>query len=57
MGAIEQFKPLAIATVLDQRFKKMHFTDPIASVNTIQKIKEMVKSSIPNKTVNGIRFR
>ncbi|CAK1602973.1 unnamed protein product [Parnassius mnemosyne] len=30
MGVIERVHPLAIATILDPRFKKMHFTDPLA---------------------------
>ncbi|CAH2107982.1 unnamed protein product [Euphydryas editha] len=29
MGAIEQVSSLAIATILDRRFKKLHFEDPL----------------------------
>lgn len=44
MGAIELVTPLATATVLDPRFKKLHFADAIACANAIQKIKELFKN-------------
>lgn len=43
MGAIGQVSPLAIATILDPRFKKLHFEDSLACANTVSKIKEMIK--------------
>lgn len=46
MGAIEHVSSLAIATLLDPRFKKLHFEDPIACANAIQKIKDMMKSDV-----------
>ncbi|XP_037731885.1 uncharacterized protein LOC119562754 isoform X2 [Drosophila subpulchrella] len=43
LGSIEQVSILAMATVLDPRFKKLHFKDPQACSNSIIKIKSMVK--------------
>ncbi|CAH2095212.1 unnamed protein product [Euphydryas editha] len=37
MGAIEQVSSLAIATILDPRFKKLHFEDPLACSNVSKK--------------------
>jgi len=34
-GMIEQVKPKAIATLLDPRFKNLHFNDPVACSNAI----------------------
>lgn len=46
MGAIEYVTPLAMATVLDPRFKNLHFTDPVVCANAVQKIKELIKDII-----------
>lgn len=46
MGAIEQVSSLAIATIFDPRFKKLHFEDPLACSNAVQKIKEMMKNNL-----------
>ncbi|CAK1547969.1 unnamed protein product [Leptosia nina] len=45
MGAIEQVSALAIATILDPRFKKLHFEDAMACANAVIKIKEMIKKN------------
>ncbi|XP_074106514.1 E3 SUMO-protein ligase ZBED1-like [Cotesia typhae] len=45
MGAIEQVSSLAIATILDPRFKKLHFEDPLACANAVSKIKDMLKKN------------
>lgn len=42
MGSIEQISSLAMATILDPRFKKLHFVDPLACSNAVSKIKEFI---------------
>ncbi|XP_041675595.1 uncharacterized protein LOC108105577 isoform X4 [Drosophila eugracilis] len=65
MGPIEQVSILSMATVLDPRFKKLHFKDSQACANSIQKLKsiakpmatENVKETLINATNNNpIRF-
>lgn len=48
MGAIERVTPLAIATVLDPRYKKIHFTDALACSAAVTKIKDLMKNATPN---------
>lgn len=43
MGPIEHVTALAIACILDPRFKKMHFSDAIACSNSVSKIKDLMK--------------
>ncbi|CAG5057467.1 unnamed protein product [Parnassius apollo] len=43
MGSIEHVTPLAIANILDPRFKKNHFNDAIACRNAVSKIKDLMK--------------
>lgn len=43
MGSIEHVTPLAIANILDPRFKKIHFNDAIACSNAVSKIKDLMK--------------
>ncbi|GBP56345.1 Zinc finger BED domain-containing protein 1 [Eumeta japonica] len=50
MGAIERVTPFAVATILDPRFKKMHFTDSLACFMAVSKIKEIMKSRVQNET-------
>lgn len=38
---------IAIATLLDPRFKNIHFRDPNACSRAIQKLKDIIKSDIP----------
>lgn len=45
MGSIEQVSSLAIATILDPRFKKLHFEDPLACANAVSKIKDMIQKN------------
>lgn len=42
LGNIESLEILTRATLLDPRFKKIHFNDPITSTNAIQKIKSLL---------------
>lgn len=42
MGSIEHVTPLAIANILDPRFKKIHFNDAIACSNAVSKIKDLM---------------
>ncbi|KAK9882682.1 hypothetical protein WA026_022733 [Henosepilachna vigintioctopunctata] len=37
---------LLIGTILDPRFKKLHFEHPIACSNAVQKIKDIMKKSL-----------
>ncbi|KAF2884629.1 hypothetical protein ILUMI_21537 [Ignelater luminosus] len=53
MGVIERVTSLAIATILDPRFKKMHFTDPIACSSLVAKVKEFMKATILNEVVES----
>ncbi|KAF2881919.1 hypothetical protein ILUMI_24249 [Ignelater luminosus] len=53
MGVIERVTSLAIATILDPRFKKMHFTDPIACSSAVAKVKEFMKATIQNEVVES----
>ncbi|CAG4969139.1 unnamed protein product [Parnassius apollo] len=53
MGFIERVTPLAVATILDPRFKKMHFTDSLACYMAFTKIKEMIKTRIQNDVVES----
>ncbi|XP_075213813.1 E3 SUMO-protein ligase ZBED1-like [Lycorma delicatula] len=43
MGSIEHVTPLAIANILDPRFKKNHINDAIACSNAVSKIKDLMK--------------
>ncbi|CAB3251492.1 unnamed protein product [Arctia plantaginis] len=53
MGVIERVTPLAVATILDPRFKKMHFTDSLACSMAVSKIKEMIKTRKQNDVVES----
>ncbi|KAF2882058.1 hypothetical protein ILUMI_24106 [Ignelater luminosus] len=53
MGVIERVTSLGIATILDPRFKKMHFTDPIACFSAVAKVKEFMKATIQNEVVES----
>ncbi|KAF2901830.1 hypothetical protein ILUMI_04357 [Ignelater luminosus] len=53
MGVIERVTSLAIATILDPRFKKMHFRDPIACSSAVAKVKEFMKATIQNEVVES----
>ncbi|KAF2886713.1 hypothetical protein ILUMI_19461 [Ignelater luminosus] len=53
MGVIERVTSLAIATILDPRFKKMYFTDPTACSSAVAKVKEFMKATIQNEVVES----
>ncbi|XP_050527934.1 zinc finger BED domain-containing protein 4-like [Daktulosphaira vitifoliae] len=42
-GMIEQVKPIAIATLLDPRFKILHFNDPVACSSAIADLRKLSK--------------
>lgn len=46
MGPIEHVTALAIACILDPRFKKMHFSDAVACSNSVSKIKDLMKINL-----------
>jgi len=50
-GAIEQVKLLSLSTLLDPRFKKIHFNSPIACSQAITIINEMYKESFIAKEI------
>lgn len=45
-GKIEFFNMFPIATILDPRFKNLHFRDPVACQKAIVELKKLAKSSI-----------
>ncbi|XP_037823636.1 E3 SUMO-protein ligase ZBED1-like [Lucilia sericata] len=53
MGAIEHVSLLAIATLLDPRFKKIHFEDPLACSKAVGKIQEMIRDMADEKSGDG----
>ncbi|CAH0721911.1 unnamed protein product, partial [Brenthis ino] len=46
MGSIEHVSALAIASILDPRFKRIHFNDAIACSNAVSKIKDIMKKNL-----------
>lgn len=42
-GAIEQSKLLAVATILDPRFKRLHFNNPVACANAVSFINQSIQ--------------
>lgn len=54
MGAIEQVTSLSIATILDPRFKKIHFEDPLACANAVSKIKDMIKKNLQDELCSTV---
>lgn len=49
MGVIENVTPLAIATVLNPRFKKMQFTNHLACSSSVSKVKDLMKTTAQNQ--------
>lgn len=47
MGSIEHVTSLAIANILDPRFKKIHFSDKQACDNAVSKIRDLMKIYLP----------
>ncbi|KAL4113522.1 hypothetical protein QTP88_017134 [Uroleucon formosanum] len=45
-GLIEQVKPIAIATILDPRFKNLHFSDPVACSSAMAELRKLSKPDI-----------
>ncbi|CAB3249482.1 unnamed protein product [Arctia plantaginis] len=46
MGSIEHVSALAIASILDPRFKRIHFNDAIACLNAVSKIKDLMTKNL-----------
>jgi hypothetical protein len=44
-GNIEIFNLCPVATLLDPRFKNLHFKNPVACANAINHLKEMVSNN------------
>ncbi|XP_050532817.1 E3 SUMO-protein ligase ZBED1-like [Daktulosphaira vitifoliae] len=52
-GLIEQVKPIAIATILDPRFKNLHFTDLIASSSAIAELRRLLLPDLSSSESEG----
>lgn len=52
-GLIEQVKPIAIATILDQRFKNLHFSDPVACSSAMAELRRLSKPDILSSESEG----
>lgn len=52
-GQIEQVKPIAIATILDPRFKNLHFSDPVACSNAMAELRRLSKPDISSSESEG----
>ncbi|KAL4096824.1 hypothetical protein QTP88_021707 [Uroleucon formosanum] len=52
-GLIEQVKPIAIATILDPRFKNLHFSDPVACSSAMAELRRLSKPDITSSESEG----
>lgn len=52
-GLIEQVKPIAIATILDPRFKNLHFSDPVACSSAMAELRKLSKPDITSSESEG----
>lgn len=43
-GMVEQVKQVAIATLLDPRFKNLHFNDPVACASAMANLRKISKN-------------
>lgn len=43
-GQVEYHSGIAMATILEPRFKRGHFKDPLTCAKVIQRLKELVKT-------------
>lgn len=50
-GAVEQVQLLALSTLLDPRFKKIHFNSPMACAQAITTINHLYKESFAAKEI------
>lgn len=53
-GAIEQVRPLALANLLDPRFKRLHLSNPIACAQAISDLNNIYKNIYRDEYFNGI---
>ncbi|GBP96486.1 Zinc finger BED domain-containing protein 4 [Eumeta japonica] len=49
MSVIQNVTTLAIATIVDPRFKKVHFMNPLACSSAVTKIKDLIKTTAQNE--------
>ncbi|KAL4141536.1 hypothetical protein QTP88_004161 [Uroleucon formosanum] len=52
-GLIEQVKPISIATILDPRFKNLHFSDPVACSSAMAELRRLSKPDITSSESEG----
>lgn len=52
-GLIEQVKPIAIATILEPRFKNLHFSDPVACSSAMAELRRLSKPDISSSESEG----
>lgn len=50
-GSIENVKILSVATLLDPRFKKIHFTNPVSCSDAVQKVLHSMRETEENVAV------
>lgn len=53
LGSIEQCVFLAVATLLDPRFKKLYFKNPETISRAVRELKDMVKTSMKTRSCAG----
>ncbi|XP_025199014.1 uncharacterized protein LOC112597258 [Melanaphis sacchari] len=52
-GLIEQIKPIAIATILDPRFRNLNFNDAIACSNAMAELRKLLKPDFSSSESEG----
>lgn len=52
-GKIEYVKPIAIATLLDPRFKNLHFNDPVACSGAMTELRKLTKMDVSSSESEG----
>lgn len=52
-GLIEQIKPIAIVTILDPRFKNLHFNNAVACFNAMTELRQLSKPDLSSSESEG----
>lgn len=52
-GQIEQIKPISVATILDPRFKNLHFSDPVACSSAMAELRRLSKPDMSSSESEG----
>lgn len=52
-GQIEQVKPITVATILDPRFKNLHFSDPVACSSAMAERRRLSKPDMSSSESEG----